>query len=297
VPSEPADSPAERLIALRTCAAFDTLSAPELWRIAACLRPRRVEAGEVLALEGLPRSTLDLIVTGRVEVSGPSGETTLGPRDVVGSVAELLDETPSPKIVATVSTLVLTFDRSDIEDLLEDDFSIFLGVLRGMARSLVQRRSTRKHSLTITRADGPVRRELPSELIDCIVALKAMPYFARAELAALAALVERSEQLSFEPGSPLFVPDQVPERFLVVTSGWVTVESARDSFPAGDALGLVEALAVEPVGFAATARERVSAVSIATSLLLDVVEDYPSLALGLLRELARRAVGREPGGG
>jgi CRP-like cAMP-binding protein len=296
VPSEPADvSPAERLMALRTCAAFDALSATELWRIAGCLRPRRVEAGEVLALEGLPRSTLDLVVAGRVEVSGPAGQTTLGPRDVIGSVAELLDETPSPKVVATTSTLVLAFDRSDIEDLLEDDFAIFLGFLRGMARSVVQRRSTRDHSLTVTRADVLVGRDLPSVLIDCTVALKAMPYFARAELAALAALVERSEQLSFEPGSSLLVPGVVPERFLVMTSGSVAVEAALDSFRAGDALGLVEGLALEPVGFAATARERVSAVSIATSLLLDLVEDYPSLGLGLLRELARRSVGREPG--
>src|SRR6187402_2615002 len=102
--------PGERVLALRASPEFDALSPTELWRMAGCLRLRHIEAGEVLAIEGLPRSTLELVVSGRVEVLGPAGRKTLGPRDVIGSFAELLDETPSPRVVAITRTAVLALD-------------------------------------------------------------------------------------------------------------------------------------------------------------------------------------------
>jgi CRP/FNR family transcriptional regulator, cyclic AMP receptor protein len=288
--------PGERVLALRASPEFDALSPTELWRMAGCLRLRHIEAGEVLAIEGLPRSTLELVVSGRVEVLGPAGRKTLGPRDVIGSFAELLDETPSPRVVAITRTAVLAFDRSDVEDLIEDDFSIFLGVLRGMARSLVQRGAQREAPVAVAATGAGVGSERASALSDGILVLKAVPYFARAELAALAALVEGADQVSLAVGSSLFTGQAAPERFLVVTSGCVSVDAALDSFRAGDALALVESVAVEPIGFTAVAQSPVRAVSIPTSLLLDLVEDYPGLGLGLLRAFARRAGRPAPDG-
>jgi CRP-like cAMP-binding protein len=281
-------SQAERLIALRTCAAFDALSGAELWRIAACLRPRHIARGEVLTLEGLPRSTLDLVVSGQLEVLESDTRTLLGPGAVAGSLTALLDEAPSPRITAKARTLVLAFERSDLEDLLDDDFSIFLGILRGAARSLVERRPSHEQPVEFQVAPLTPRGSAPS-LVERILTLKSTPHLARAELAALAALAEGSEERAFDADAALLAQAVVPERFLVVRAGGVTIGAAPNSFREGDAVGLVEALAGAPVAFVATARGPVHALSVATSLLLDLVEDYPSLGLGLLRTLARRA--------
>jgi CRP-like cAMP-binding protein len=52
-----------------------------------------------------------------------------------------------------------------------------------------------------------------------------------------------------------------------------------------------EALAGAPVSFTAVANGPVAALGCSPGALVDLVEDYPSLGLGLLRTLAHRARG------
>jgi CRP-like cAMP-binding protein len=287
-------SRADRLLALRACPGFDTLGAPELRRVAATLHTRTFSAGEPLTPSSVPLSSMELLVKGSVELVASSGERrTLRPPDVVGTLAELLDDVKASRVVARERTLTLGFDRADLEDLLEDDFGVFLGLLRGLARRVARRASEPDGAPVSPGSVSPTEHDVDVDLVDLILLLKKQPYFARAEIAALAALGQQAERLVFNSGSPLLSTGTVPDRFLILTAGSVITEPRRGSavLGPGDQLGMLEALGTVPVGFTATAVGAVAALCCSANSLVDLIEDYPSLGLGLLRALAHDARG------
>jgi CRP-like cAMP-binding protein len=282
-------SRAERVIALRSCADFETLTAAELWRMAASLRLRRFAAGENVTLSGMPLAAMQFIVSGRVDLLEAEPGRVLGPRDVIGDLTELLDEGPASRAVAREPTITLEFDRAALEDLLEDDSSIFLGVLRATARRLVGR----------VRAKYPeprARRFQESgaalDLVARVLVLKECARFARAELAALAALAEGAVEFELAAGVPLFDAEDPADHFVVLTAGNVRVEAPDGSYCANPAedVGMIEALAGEAWP-SASAETPMRGLRIGAVLLIDTLEDYPGLGLGLLRALAREVDG------
>jgi CRP-like cAMP-binding protein len=242
----------------------------------------------------MPLSSIELLVQGSCDLLAPSGERrTLRPPDSVGTLAELLDEVKAPVVVARERTVTLGFERAELEDLLEDDFGIFLGLLRGLALRAVGKDLDSNASAPSPSAVPQRQRDAAMDLVDIILLLKKQPYFARAELAALAALEQQADRLEFASGSPLVATGSTPERFLILTAGTAVVEARGRSAwtEAGDQLAIPEALAGAPVGFTAVAEGAVSALACSASALVDLVEDYPSFGLGLLRTLAHQSRG------
>jgi CRP-like cAMP-binding protein len=283
----------DRVLALRALPGFDTLGAPELWRVAAMLRPHVFQAGEEVVPGGMPLSSMVLLVKGRCDVTAPDGErSTLRPPDAVGSLAELLDEVKAPHVVARERTVTLVFERAELEDLLEDDFGVFQGLLRGVALHAVRKGFG-------SNVVGPPPRAVThgqhtaADLVDLILLLKKQPHFARAELAPLAALAQQADRLEFASGSPLVSTGSASERFLILTAGRAILELPGGPVlvGAGAQLGIREALASVPAGFTAVADGAVSALGCSASALVDLVEDYSSFGLGLLHSLAHEARG------
>jgi len=284
-------SHAERLLALRTAPAFDALSATELWRIAPSLRPRRFAPGESITIAGMPLGSLQFIVSGRVDVLDQKSHEVLGPRDVIGDLVALLDEAPAPRAVANEPTLTLEFDRAALEDLLEDDFSIFLGVLRATARRLVQggraapgARLALEHEADRRKSNRPTL-----DLVERVLLLEECDHLRHCEIAALATLAEGATHVVLPRGAPLFPTGKPADHFVVVASGHAILETPAGPrrVSAGAELGMIEALAGETISTSANAETTLQALRIAGSSLIDVVEDYPSSALGLLRALAQ----------
>jgi len=287
----PAELPsrAERLFALRTCSAFDELTAGELWRVGASLRPRQFAAGQTITLSGMPLAALEFIVNGSVHVHGHGGFQILGPRDVIGDLVELLDEASAPYAVAREPTLTLEFDRSALEDLLEDDFSIFLGVLRATARRLVQRNDSAPSRRPRVRGGGSRRSHRAAlDLVERVLLLQRSAPFSRCEIAPLATLVEAATEFSLVPDAPLFPAGTSADSFVVLANGTAVVRSRNGPLRAGagDVLGMAESLAGQADWPLATAETTLRGLRIAAGSLIDVIEDYPSFGLGLLRALA-----------
>ena len=282
-------SRAERVFALRTCSAFDGLTTTELWRVGATLRPRQCAAGESVTLPGMPLAALEFVVSGRVEVDAPSGRQVRGPRDVIGDLVDLLDEAPAPHAVAIEPTLTLEFDRAALEDLLEDDFSIFLGVLRAAARRLA-RRGGHDSNVRSWKREGasPKSRRSVLDLVERVLLLQEDVHFRRCEIAPLATLAEGATEFVLGPGEPLFPAGAAADHFVVLASGRAVVRTHSRSFRvgAGEEFGMYEALAGETHWPSATAGTTLRGLRIAASSLIDVIEDYPSFGLGLLRALA-----------
>jgi CRP-like cAMP-binding protein len=284
----------DRLLALRACPGFDTLGAPELWRVAAMLRPRSFRVGEEIMPSGMPLSSMELMVKGCCDLIAPTGERReLRPPDVVGSLAELLDEVKAPRVLVRERTVTLGFDRAELEDLLEDDFGVFLGLLRGLALHAMRRDSASNGSGASPSAAPQSQKDPAADLVDLILLLRKQPYFDRAELGALAALAQQADRLVFAGGSSLVSTGSATERFLILTAGRAVVETRGRSarIGSGDQLAIPEALAGVPVGITAIAEGTVSALGCSASTLVDLVEDYPSLGLGLLHTLAHQARG------
>ncbi|HEX6277083.1 MAG TPA: hypothetical protein VFZ53_28775 [Polyangiaceae bacterium] len=261
------------------------LTAAELWRMAGSLRPRRFAAGESVTFSGLPLAAMQFIVSGRVlELEGGR---VLGPREVIGDLGELLDEAPARRAIAREATLTLEFDRAALEDLLEDDFSIFLGVLRATARRLVGRPRARALAPP---ARGFQESGSPAlDLVERVLLLQANPRLARAELAALASLAEGATEFVLSAGAPLFEAEAPAEDFVVLAAGHVTIEAPGGPQRAapGEDVGMTEALAAETSWPSASAATPLRGLRIGATSLIDTLEDYPGCGLGLLRALAR----------
>ena len=131
--------PVERLLMLLAIPEFETLGPPELRRLADAAVLTQHAAGVALAHRE-PPNAVEIVVEGLVELRAESGELRrLGPRDVVGSLRQVLSGAPPTSAMALVDTLTLRLDAEALEDLLEEEFGIFTAVLRGLTRSLLDR--------------------------------------------------------------------------------------------------------------------------------------------------------------
>lgn len=118
-------APEDVLAALRSVELFARLDEAVLAQLAAVVRPRTFDRGQLLFVEGDPGDSLLVLVSGSVTVfrTAPSGEraglAVLEPPEVLGEVS-LLDGAPrSASVEATAPTLALALSRPE-----------FLGLLR-----------------------------------------------------------------------------------------------------------------------------------------------------------------------
>ena len=287
-------APVERVLALRACGSFDTLTPAELAQIAGYLRTRRYSKGAALVRPGVPRSAMQFIVRGQVLVrrAGDIAQR-VGPHETIGDLAELFRDEPAPSVIAVEETLALELDRADIEDLLEDEFPIFLGVLRAMARELARAPSAVFHA-----AEAPYEeplRGIPSPessalgWVERILVLRRTLDFAGAEVDALGELARQATELAVASGTRLWVKGDPSNYFLVLISGRVSAHAGqqRFAFGPGSAVGALESLSSDARWFSATAEAPVRALRIPAHSLLELMEDNLSLGINLLRAVAR----------
>jgi CRP-like cAMP-binding protein len=215
----------------------------------------------------------------------------MGPRDVVGGLGALIGDPLGQHAVAVKETLTLKLDREDMEDVFEDNFRIFLGVLRALARSLVglEQQLGRdvgprpQHELTF--ADG---RKLG--LVERILLLRGSMHFVGAEIEALADLAEECEEIELSGESVLWQVGDVAEHAILLVSGRIRARAADHDpfwFEPGDVIGGVDALCGEARWYSALAEGRVRGLQIETQRLLDVIEDNMGVGMNLLRIIAR----------
>jgi CRP-like cAMP-binding protein len=287
-------APVERVLALRACRSFDTLTPAELAQIAGHLRTRRFSKGAELVRPGVPRSAMQFIVRGHVQVSR-GGETArrVGPHETIGDLAELFRDEPAPRVVAVEETLALELDRADIEDLLEDEFPIFLGVLRGMARELSHAPSAVFHAVEAP-YEKPLRGVAPREAsplgwVERILVLRRTLDFADAEVDALGELARQATELVVASGTRLWVEGDPSNYFLVLITGHVSARTGRERFEfgPGSAVGALDSLSSDARWFSATAEDHVRALRIPAHSLLELMEDNLGLGINLLRAVAR----------
>ena len=144
---------------------FAELDEEEIEKISAHARPRKFHRDEVVFHADQPGDIFCLIVNGRVKVTmiSPEGKelilSTLGPGEFFGEMALLDDEPRSATVTAIEPLELLTIWRSDLLQIMKDDFSITRKLVAELSKRL-RRASRRIESLVTMDVYGRLARFL-----------------------------------------------------------------------------------------------------------------------------------------
>jgi CRP-like cAMP-binding protein len=125
--------------------------------------------------------------------------------------------------------------------------------------------------------------------------LRAIPLFAKMEPAKLKLLAFTSQRLAFEAGHPLFAQGDPGDAAYIVLEGEADVSINTPQGPVKVAtvgryaiLGEVAILCDVPRTATVTARSPLTALRIDKDLFFRLVNEFPQMAVEIMRELARR---------
>jgi len=288
----------ERLLALRRLPLLSRLPAGELTQLARLSRDRDFPPGAELAVEGRPVRAAQIFVSGRVDLWRAARLVRAGQPFEVLDLPAVAARLPHPFTVRAAEPVhTLEVDAGLVAEVLEDDFRLFLEVLRVAARA-APAGGTLGGRRTRASGGGASPRRPPAPPLDAaarLVALRDVDLFRRAPVDGLAALARRLRVASLAAGDPVVLSDC--GELTVVVEGQVTLPApagaqarAVEAVGAGAVLGLREALAGEPALAGARAASSVVLLRAPLVDLLDVLDDHHGTARRLMAELMMTAV-------
>lgn len=128
----------QRIERLRAVPIFAELDDSALHSILGCATEFDAPAGQVIAEAGMAGAGLFVLEEGSVVVDIPGHPRELGPGDFVGELSLLVPDTPRAARVRTkTAARLLALSRHDFERLLSDQPKMALGMLRVLARRIL----------------------------------------------------------------------------------------------------------------------------------------------------------------
>ena len=127
---------------LRSLPPLAGMSSEGLARVAGCAAELEADAGQVLALQDDPGSGMYLIREGTVAVELRSGTLELGAGDFFGELALLVEDGARvARVRATSPVRCISIPREDFLELVENEPSFAVALLRELARRLAEARA------------------------------------------------------------------------------------------------------------------------------------------------------------
>jgi CRP-like cAMP-binding protein len=289
----------ERLLALRSFSLLATLPAADLALVARLSREREFHAGQTLATEGESVQVVQLLISGRAAVSRAGMPVeTVGAFDTLGLLPIAAELPHLVTAVAIEPIQALELDADLVDDVLEDDFALFVRVLRLAATS------ASAHGPGVLGRDrrdkSPLADALPDELSGALGAarrllvLRDTPLFRTAPVDGLAAFAKRLELVRISAGEQIEMGGATGQ-LCVMVAGRAAIagidpprtSTSGASAAAGDVVGALEALTVNAPPLLVRARTEVHLLRGAASDLLDVIEDHHAMGRRLMAEILR----------
>ncbi|CAN5883262.1 N/A [soil metagenome] len=116
---------------------FSSLDQSGLEHLAAIANEFQASKGHVLMERGQAGNGLFVIEDGSVQVDrGDNPQVTVGPGGFVGELSVLADTPRTARVSALTDVRALAISRLDLDELLEREPTIALGMLRNLARRL-----------------------------------------------------------------------------------------------------------------------------------------------------------------
>jgi CRP-like cAMP-binding protein len=275
---------------LRTFEAFRDLTPGELAAVAEHVRKRLFRKGALLFPLGQVVRSNHFVVEGRVAIVREGKQIRFfGPQSVLGGLAALTGEPETQQFIALEDTETLELLRDDIQDVFEDNFRIFQGVMRAITRAVleVRRRLGPSAGFAPVTNPDPVRPVGELGLVEKVFFLRQTMSFAQTRIEALADLAQEAEDLTLPAGQVLWRAGDVSDHALMLISGIVACETddgvQKFKFDPGSTVGGIDALANMPRWYQARAETPVRTLRVDTQRLLDVIEDNIELGMDMLR--------------
>ncbi len=290
--------PLERTLFLRTIsgAGFDALDPADVAIFAENTRESSFAAGESILRPGEPVCCVHVIIEGAVRVVGGEypNPTDFGVRGSFGFPSMLSGQPSGLDAIATEDTLALAVDDDHFYDILEDNFSILLNVVRMLARVTLAERRLSPPGTYLAPAEGLLDKSAADslDLVERIVLIRrpGSP-FEHSSLEALARLARLTPEVRFRPGEVLWRAGDPADHTLILVAGTVacTAPDGRELFRAGPGypLGNLERFTDDPRWFTATTETEVLALQGESEAFLDLIEDHFDMARDFISTMAR----------
>jgi CRP-like cAMP-binding protein len=286
----------ERVLALRSFPGLALVDPTHLAIMADVAEERVFTRGATLLSPGAPVRSMHLIRRGEVAVmrEGVAMRRFVG-GDIVGAIASLTRDPAGQHVVATQDTRTFEIERGDLEDVLEESFSILNSALRGTLRGVIDcRRQIPVDAGFSAPIADMVRGPADLGLVERVLFLRRLLTYGRARVEALAELASGMVEVRLPAGAELWQIGEASPYSLLVWSGVVrgdTERGQRFRFGPDSVVGGIDSIAGAPRWYRATAETEVVALRSEAADLMDVMEDHPDMGLDMLRVGARILTG------
>jgi CRP-like cAMP-binding protein len=270
---------------------FRYASVDELFRISAIARQVRHDTGATLQQEGAPVEYIQLLVEGKVQLSGSRRqEEEIAPPTILGFL-EVLKGIPLQETArALEDSICLALGAEDFRALLSDNIEL----AHGLFRLLLTNRSENQgpdiakgtvKSYPTARPDGSSSSLKP---IDKALVIQELPIFRRATAEELLELASIVREVPLVSGKQI-AGESDPPSILVVLRGELSLEPPEGNNPRsavpGDALGIYETLAGSSMGFRVLVKQPGTALQIGREELFELLGNHVDLTQGLFSAL------------
>jgi ATP/ADP translocase/CRP-like cAMP-binding protein len=270
----PATELAERL---RQLPLFAGVAVDELFRLANAGRQVRHDPGRLLLQEDVPVDAVHVLLDGSVRCGRQDSPEVIVSAPAAIGLRETIEGRPAESTVRAEAGLVtLMIPADDVKTLLADNQDLIDGLLKTFAGELPVDDSastpvrTGHSDLLSLAADGTVP-------IHKALVLQRLPLFARVASQELmhAAAIARLQRV--DAGKTLAAKGHAPAVHFVLR-GELTSEAPGITVGPGDAVGMYETLAGQPIGYAVGAAQPSVVLIIDRVDLLDLLGHRPGLA-------------------
>jgi CRP-like cAMP-binding protein len=217
------------------------------------------------------------------------------PYELVGGVDALARSGERLVVRATEPSETLELDRATLLDFCLDRFGILATVASGVAAmAIAARRRLGPHAgydRTPDAARAPLAPAGTLDVVAVVEHLRAVAPLNGTPIHTLVYAASEGTAVTIEPGTGLWRAGDPADHVVLALSGSIdcvtTDETQRFTLGAGEAVGLLDALALVPRWYGATAATRVVGVRLSMATLLDILEDDPEIAVAGLVHLAQ----------
>ena len=277
---------------LRRIPLFSFVDVDELFRISSIARQVRHEMGATMQEEGTPVEYIQVLVDGRIRITGKERqEEELSPPVLLG-FREVLEGAPLRETAQAIEgSICLAIAAEEFRALLSDNIELAQGLFRQLLSAPSKNGCPSLMRRAVHLEERPLALKAGQELkpIEKVLLLQELPIFSRTTADELFALAAIAREFPLVDAERVFNEGDPPTLHIVL-SGELSVQSPDDDgqaeiVRAGDALGLHETLAGTPFDWRAKVAEEGMALRIERDKLFDVLADQEDLLQALFSAL------------
>jgi CRP-like cAMP-binding protein/HEAT repeat protein len=269
---------------------FSTVSADELFRLAAAGRQVRCEAGRMLLQEGIVPAAVQFLLDGCASLRKGSAEGRTVAAPAALGLQEVLENSPSFETARTLDpTVCLELTSEEFLTLTSDNAEFVHGLFRMLAEGAFAERNRLLLKGHLPEESAAIARR-GLKPIEKVLVLQSIPLFSEINAGEMLSLASIAEEIDLQSGAVLFRDADAPAIHVLLT-GRLSLESSPGE-PAlaagpGDSVGFFETCAGIQLGCQAKVECEGTALRIDREELFDLLGQRPGLLRQLFGELFR----------